>query len=193
MKQHTDYWDRLVLDRDGFVAGTQTSQGQCFLFFLFLQTRMDTLNTYTHVRHTPYIAWVFEQWVLALANRSVHSSSCSPVPFPLQVLSLSTGVIPFHLSSCIFNPLLSILCLFLYSSVSVLSLELFIVSSHLSLNLILSASSLNWSIPLNTLLESLPLPPSIHPPLTLLLLSLRRTNTPQVGLLPPSISSSFSP
>lgn len=89
----------------------------------------------------------------------------------------SGGVIPFHLSSCMLNPLLSI-----PPPLSLLFLALFIFPSHLAPNLILPASSLHRSISLNSHPAFLP-PPSIHPPLTLLLLPPPplHKNTPQVA------------
>lgn len=74
---------------------------------------MDTLNTCTHSKKDTHPAhpWVSEQRVLALANRSVHSSSCSCSFISLsgsEPERRSGGVIPFHPSFCMFNPLLSI-------------------------------------------------------------------------------------
>lgn len=77
---------------------------------------MDTLNTSPHLAMCARLGaaqpalppgGLFEQRVLALANRSAHSSSCRPVSFPRRHVSLCTdpaSAIAFHLSSCMFNP-----------------------------------------------------------------------------------------
>lgn len=138
---------------------------------------------------------MFEQRVLALANGSVHSSSCSPVSFPRRHVSLSTdpgAAIPFHLSSCMFNPLLSVPP---HLSLCRLCLSLFVLfPSRLAADLIplplLHSIDQSASICASHFLL-LPLTPSIRPLLTLLLpLLLLKTNPPQVGLSPPPPASS---
>lgn len=100
--------------------------------FACLQTRMDTLNTYTHKDTHPTYHWVFEQRVLALANRSVHSSSCSPLSFPRQAWSLSAGQQEwYHFTwapACLI-PCFPSLRLFLHAPIFLLFLALFVFSS----------------------------------------------------------------
>lgn len=74
--------------------------------FLFVYLLASSEKTSAPVKTHPPHRWVFGQRALALANRSVHSSSRAPFSFPNQV-SRSAGRLPFHLGSCIFNPLLS--------------------------------------------------------------------------------------
>lgn len=100
----------------------QMSQGPRLLHVcvcVCLQTCMGTLNSFTHIEDTrPTYLWVFEQRVLALANRSAHSSSCSPVSFPCQILRLSTGQERRHHFT--WTPAYLITC---FSSLSLLSLS----------------------------------------------------------------------
>lgn len=141
-------------------------------------------KTSPHVKTHPPHHWVFGQRALALANRSVHSSSRAPFSFPNQVFSLGAGQRDGYLFTSAPACLIPCFHRSLHTSVFVL-LALFIfppTSSQTSfiLPLIDPSRSIQPSAPLSLHQSSCP---SLF-----FSFSLLRTNTPQVGLSPSSIS-----
>lgn len=82
------------MDRSGFQGWKHKVTRPLLSFFSFfsclladMRGHLKHLDTHTHSTYPR----VFEHRVLGLANRSVHSSSCSPVSFPRQLVSRSSS------------------------------------------------------------------------------------------------------
>lgn len=150
---------------------------------------MDTEKTSAHVKtHLPH-HWVFGQRALALANRSVHSSSRGPFSFPNQIFSLSAGQRDGYLFTS--APACLIPCF--HRSVapctppSLSSLHCSYV--HIPPTPFQTSFILAFIDPSRSIQPSAPL--SLHQsicPSLFFSFSLLKTNTPQVGLSPSSIS-----
>lgn len=138
-------------------------------------------HLHTHIKtHTPYIPPGVWTESISLGKQEcafIKLQSCFISPSAFEPQHRPGAVIPFHLSSCMFNPLLSIppsLLAHLPLSPLFLYCSYFPPTSLQTSSL--PASSLHRSIPLNTHPVSLPpslfLHQSTHPSLFLLLLLL---------------------